>query len=314
MQQSPSRNAIVKNEYRPSCMQKDGAKVELGAVKTEKRGPAPASCEAMDTNNNNNLEAGNRSEEQKVAAARGRMLLQESRLRNASKGPEGGAPRDPLLAGRMQSSSHHGLMTPDFSLSGTPTSMSQLLNSTFSTSDGLEFASPVGSGIISPLTSTRLGRKRALSSGSMGHLSPSLFYNPTLFQPPFNKPIFSPGQSQSEDGLSFSAITSNLKREPSSSEGEDTTCDTTMGMTARQLETLHEEGDSSEDEGMHTDNYSSAFTESELERDIKPKRIYYSYPSVEEPHNNRCQWNDCEQQCESLEDLVKHVNTDHIYK
>lgn len=411
--------AAVKSESRPSCsvLQKDGAKLELGVVKTEKHGPAPSGCEAMDTNNNNNsVEAGNHSLEEQKASARGaRTLLQESRLRNASKGPgEGGALRDPLLA--TGSSSHHGLMSPDYSFSGTPTSgISQLLNS-----DGFEFSTPIGSGIISPLTSARLGRKRALSSvsplssssldlnnlirtsptslvnyiassrgssaGSMGHLSPSLFKNPTLFQPPFNKPIFSlrnaahPGQvtttaqalssvamadsttstsgggggtftsvamntaefgsyrvksevssaensqqsqsqsqsqSQNDDGLGFPGIvTSNFKREPSSSEGEDLSCDTSLGMTARQLETLHEEGVSSEDEGMHTDitDYSSAVAEGELGRDVKPKRIYYSYPSVEEPHNNRCLWIDCEQQCDDLDELVKHVNTDHIYR
>ncbi len=44
------------------------------------------------------------------------------------------------------------------------------------------------------------------------------------------------------------------------------------------------------------------------------KRIYYAYPPVETPHNNRCMWQECDQQCESLEELVTHVNKDHIYQ
>lgn len=46
----------------------------------------------------------------------------------------------------------------------------------------------------------------------------------------------------------------------------------------------------------------------------RQKRIYYSYPSVEEPHNNQCRWAACEAQCDNLDGLVQHVNTDHIYR
>ena len=92
------------------------------------------------------------------------------------------------------------------------------------------------------------------------------------------------------------------------------------GMHVGILETVQEEGGISDDEGMQTDptDYSSAITENESELDSKqrekPKRIYYSYPSSEEPHNNRCRWLDCNRQCETLEDLVRHVNSDHIYR
>lgn len=44
------------------------------------------------------------------------------------------------------------------------------------------------------------------------------------------------------------------------------------------------------------------------------KRIYYAYPAVETPHNNKCMWQGCELQCESLEELVGHVNKEHIYQ
>lgn len=112
----------------------------------------------------------------------------------------------------------------------------------------------------------------------------------------------------------------------SESEGSVLSGPTSAAMNAPTLETVCEEGAVSEDEGMHTDptDYSSAITENESELESKPviagmmdnkvQRVYYSYPSIEEPHNNLCRWEDCGQQCGSLEDLVRHVNTDHIYR
>lgn len=81
---------------------------------------------------------------------------------------------------------------------------------------------------------------------------------------------------------------------------------------------------SSDDEGLPADlvDYSS-ITENETEMDSKSwnkadskktKRVYYSYPSVEEPHNNVCRWGDCNKQCQSFDELVQHVNSDHIYQ
>ena len=83
---------------------------------------------------------------------------------------------------------------------------------------------------------------------------------------------------------------------------------------------------SSDDEGIPADfvDYSSIM-ENESEMDTKPnwckttdpkktKRVYYSYPSVEEPHNNVCRWGDCNKQCQHFEELVQHVNSDHIYQ
>ena len=122
----------------------------------------------------------------------------------------------------------YGILSPEHA--GTPNSVSQLFNlpsSTFSLLDGLELPSPSGSGIISPLTSAyKLGRKRAISisplssssqldfnnlirssssslancipassrensAGSIGHLSPSLFVNPSMFAGPHRAPPFS---------------------------------------------------------------------------------------------------------------------------
>ena len=82
---------------------------------------------------------------------------------------------------------------------------------------------------------------------------------------------------------------------------------------------------SSDDEGIPADyiDYTAAMMENESEMDTKTwnksdskksKRVYYSYPSVEEPHNNICRWGDCNKQCQQFEELVQHVNSDHIYQ
>lgn len=91
------------------------------------------------------------------------------------------------------------------------------------------------------------------------------------------------------------------------------------------LETVREEsvgalGDS-EDEGHPEEiaEYSSIDPDAEMDSkkgilDSKNKRVYYNYPCVEDPHNNQCKWGDCTHQCETLETLVQHVNSEHIYR
>ena len=99
------------------------------------------------------------------------------------------------------------------------------------------------------------------------------------------------------------------------------------------LETVQEEpggiGGSEDEELMHSDqtDYSVMMGGNECEFETKlgiidnfggnsekQTRVYYSYPSVEEPHNNQCRWSDCSKQCEDLDGLVRHVNSDHIYR
>lgn len=96
------------------------------------------------------------------------------------------------------------------------------------------------------------------------------------------------------------------------------------------LETVQEEPGnmlgSEEDDLMHSDpmDYTAMMSGSnDCEFETKlgiihdpgiQKRIYYSYPSVEEPHHNQCRWAGCQTQCEDLDSLVAHVNTDHIYR
>ena len=313
-----------------------------------------------------------------------------------------------------------GLISPDFpNINGTPTSVSQLLTlpSSALSLEGFEFPSPMGSGTFSPLTSARLGRKRQLSisplssssldlnnlirtsptslvnyitssrgssAGSIGHLSPSLYANPTHFQPPNGRPLqfslrnsnypmsgnptsnagSSTGQaptSMSESATKESNLmhASQIKKESSPPKlpefdlmsmettpyshlnmvnGVALKRDSISGMKMETsigslLEPVQEEPagllGSSDDEGIPPDiiDYSS-ITENESEMDTKPnwcktttttdpkktKRVYYSYPSVEEPHNNVCRWGDCNKQCQHFEELVQHVNSDHIYQ
>ena len=46
---------------------------------------------------------------------------------------------------------------------------------------------------------------------------------------------------------------------------------------------------------------------------VARKGQYYSYPLLEEPHNNKCLWQDCNKQFNSLPELVVHLNTMHIH-
>ena len=126
------------------------------------------------------------------------------------------------------------------------------------------------------------------------------------------------GSALKRDGATMTHI-NGMKIEPS------------VGLSHQQgslLEPVQEEPvgllGSSDDEGIPADfiEYSS-ITENDSEMDAKSwnktdpkktKRVYYSYPSVEEPHNNICRWGDCNKQCQSFDELVQHVNSDHIYQ
>lgn len=386
-------------------------------IKSEKK-HSQCEHEAMDTNNNNNLER----EGSMVAETPSKGRWESPAFSDISQIPiTPGLQEAPASAkipqsrqngdtsftqgkqnaeqnGRHTSNgrigpSPFGLISPDFpNITGTPTSVSQLLtlpSSAFSL-EGLEFPSPIGSGQFSPLASARLGRKRALSisplssssldlnslirtsptslvnyiansrgssAGSIGHLSPSLFSNPALFQSrPMqvslrnaNYPLQNTATAaQNKEKTDFMTDMSQvrIKKEERMETSQSSTlipgsCSPASGTTRNPmlltpsdplfqnsgLATVQEEPPgmlgSSEDEGMYAEptDYSSAITENECEIDRKPvlgldkpKRVYYSYPSVEEPHNNQCRWSNCDKNCDSLEDLVRHVNSDHIYR
>ena len=132
----------------------------------------------------------------------------------------------------------------------------------------------------------------------------------------------------SHDGI-FEGCRVNIKMEP----GMQGTALIPPPLIPIGLETVQEEPIgihvSEEEEIMHSDqtDYSLMLNGNECEYETKlgiidnlgsehdkQKRVYYNYPSVEEPHNNHCRWADCNKQCEDLDDLVRHVNTDHIYR
>lgn len=165
-----------------------------------------------------------------------------------------------------------------------------------------------------------------------------------LQQPPQQPPSHGGGMLDGMDDMQqrdpfFESV--NIKMEPGMS---DTNSNGTsnfmppplisMGSSATGgggLETVHEEPlggllPSEEEELMHSDptDYSALLDGNECEYEAKlgiissvgeqKQRVYYSYPTVEEPHNNQCRWNGCEVQLEDLESLVQHVNSDHIYR
>ncbi len=324
--------------------------------------------------------------------------------------------------GRRSNEMLRGLMSPEFS-SQTPLSPSGLIPNLSSgfLLEGGELGTPIGSGTFTPQAIDRMNRKRAFSNspstssldlnslirtspsslvnyitdsrassaGSIGHLSPSLFINPTLQHPPQphskplqvslrnanypipNNPHVANGQRQGsemvvEKGERMVQVKKELESSPPSLHGEMLDSGNTVKMgdyrdpflgmcevnikmepgmgngsislpppplISMGLATVQEEPGcihaSEEEDLMHSDqtDYSVMMNSNEYEFESKlgiidnlgsdhekQKRVYYSYPSVEEPHNNHCRWSECNKQCEDLDDLVRHVNTDHIYR
>ena len=283
-------------------------------------------------------------------------------------------------SGRPQKSAGAGMtaaVSPEYphSTSGTPNSITQLL-AAFSGCDSsaLDFPSPLGSGFASPLSSAKLGRKRALSisplstgsgldlsalirssptsllnyitasrgssAGSMGHLSPSIFINPTphrqhvlLRHTP--QPMQQP-QTANEGEVNLDVA--KLKLEPVAVTVDEAAFPGVYKDALKTLETVREEdGGCFDDEERHSmagsytrtvecDSTTRAGNERgsesgceggpdpESERSKGKRRVYYTYPNTEVPHNNQCLWSGCNVQYATLDELVRHVNVDHIYR
>ena len=258
--------------------------------------------------------------------------------------------------------------TPEMrSVTGTPQSLTQLfanLPSSAFTFDLPDFQSPTGSGLLSPIGSARLGKKRPLSisplscssvnidalvrcsptslmgylagsrsssAGSFGHLSPSLYITPANMQG-YSRPMISlakavhPAANSLPGGNPLlmeqrarQTATSHIKQEDVQSQCSRRT------NSQSGSESMSQDGDPALDIEVAANVIvpSNSYTETDLNKrayipagkaNHKPNRIYYSYPSTEQPHNNKCRWRDCTRQCDSLEDLVRHVNTDHVYQ
>ena len=257
--------------------------------------------------------------------------------------------------------------TPEMrSVTGTPQSLTQLfanLPSSAFTFDLPDFQSPTGSGLLSPIGSARLGKKRPLSisplscssvnidalvrgsptslmgylagsrsssAGSFGHLSPSLYITPASMQG-FSRPMISlakavhpaanslPGgnpllmeQRARQPSIKQEDVQSQCSRRTNSQSGSESTSQD--GDTALEIEVAANVIVSSTNNYSENESNKRAYIPAGGKANHKPNRIYYSYPSTEQPHNNKCRWRDCTRQCDSLDDLVRHVNTDHVYQ
>ena len=170
-----------------------------------------------------------------------------------------------------------------------------------------------------------VNNSRGSSAGSIGHLSPSLLVrNPITsqcIQPRLSRPVSKQRQNTTDNDTSTAAVVKTEPRDVSSMMDSNDLIFHSDRMVKSQLEAVAEENCSSDNEDMITDHGTSesAVTESETERRDKPprmkaKREYFSYPIHEEPHNNHCLWENCSEQFNSLDDLVAHINSIHIYQ
>lgn len=250
---------------------------------------------------------------------------------------------------------------PDGTRSGTPQSLSQLINlpnSAFSF-DLPDSPAPGGSGLISPLGSGKLGKKRPLSisplssssinietlvrgsptsllnfiansrnssAGSFGHLSPSLYATPVVHNSSFNRPSISLSKAIHPSSLSNGGTANELGEGFQEKHCEDHKITSELAdipdhrVNIQPIMKASMEQDSEGDTNLPMEPNSSDYRSSELPGEMEGKyqkssrRIYYAYPAVEQPHNNCCMWENCQHQCESLDQLVTHVNTEHIYQ
>lgn len=262
--------------------------------------------------------------------------------------------------------------TPDIlqSVAGTPQSLSQIIANLPSSAFSLDLPdlhSPNGSGFLSPIDSARLGKKRPLSisplssssinidalvrgspsslinfisscgggsTGSFGHLSPSLF-NTSSVSNGFSRPAISLSKavhpttrsfSRNEDKNMFHKMTF-LEDDEYKNNGEthervklefvDIPLDHTSSVQPVTSQLSQEQEISMGELAVHAElAQSSDYSErdSYSKHSNRVKRVYYAYPAVEQPHNNKCMWGVCERQCDTLNELVSHVNTEHIYQ
>ena len=170
-----------------------------------------------------------------------------------------------------------------------------------------------------------VNNSRASSAGSIGHLSPSLLVSNPITLQRIQSRLSRPASKQRQNATDNDTSTAAVKTEPHNTNNNVIDSDDVNSLSERivksQLEAVIEETCSSENEEMITDHGTSesAVTESETERLDKPprmkaKREYFSYPVHEEPHNNHCLWESCNEKFNSLDELVAHINSIHIYQ
>lgn len=206
-----------------------------------------------------------------------------------------------------------------------PLSISPLSNSSINI-DALVRGSPVS-------LVNFISQSRNSSAGSFGHLSPSLFQSVPSTHNQYNKPSISLSKAVHPSSYSKTMDGKGLFHRIDSVEEQDESEDHDSGMKLEFVD-IPSDHDAAYLQPHLMLDQDPAFpeidghselgqrTEYPLMNEFKPnqksssrvKRIYYAYPAVETPHNNKCMWQGCELQCESLEELVTHVNREHIYQ
>ena len=175
---------------------------------------------------------------------------------------------------------------------------------------------------------------RGSSAGSFGHLSPGSLFSSSSAYNQYNKPAISLSKAVHPSYPRSNNEKSLFPRKDSMDEQEEKpTEENDHGMKLEFVdipsdhdaaylqprlmfdqETVFPEIDEHVELGQTADYSIIDEAKSNSKTSNRVKRIYYAYPAVETPHNNKCMWHGCERQCESLEELVTHVNTEHIYQ
>lgn len=239
--------------------------------------------------------------------------------------------------GELQSPVGSGFISPGSTKLGKkrPLSISPLSSSSINI-DALVRGSPTS--LLNFITN----QSRNSSAGSFGHLSPSLYATSSNNHSSFNRPAISLSKAVHPPLFPMSTSHSVGAALPSGFAGtavsgsktpNSISSDSKMTMKSEladiadhdaSIQPIMKASLEQESEGELSlppvEPHNSIYSESASENESKSfqkhgnQRIYYSYPAVEEPHNNCCMWEGCQQQFDSLDHLVMHVNSDHIYQ
>ena len=183
-----------------------------------------------------------------------------------------------------------------------------------------------------------ISQSRNSSAGSFGHLSPSLFAAAPSAHGQYNRPSISlskavhPPYSKTMDGKGTFHRIDSIEEQLDKRDMEHSAdvgmklefVDIPSDHDASYLQTplMLDQDSAFPDMDEHIELGQAAEYPGIVPHDFTPnqksssrvKRIYYAYPAVETPHNNKCMWQGCQRQCDSLEELVAHVNREHIYQ
>lgn len=206
--------------------------------------------------------------------------------------------------------------SPRHSAKKRPLSISPSLSSAPSVESILRM-SPAGSLLTLmnsyPGSGSRIGGGggRTSGEGSMGHLNPSVL-------------VAYRDRSQSQIGLPMSPNpscppSSGAPNQQDQPQLQSQPCASQIQPASSLSTAYHQDEEAMEDICTATTKLEVLYEQPEPTDPItKQERAarkgqYYSYPLLEEPHNDRCLWQDCNKQFSSLPELVVHLNTVHIH-